>query len=114
MPKSKTALRDLANPVREFVCRGGRNIPYKPLTLRQLAELETRHGSIDALMGRIAAGEVGAMLALIESAVRGAGFEGDVGEMFVLGDLQEGGDAYNLLMEILGASGFVVDTGQKK
>lgn len=109
MPKAK--LTDLANPVRYYKTKHGDQIPYKPLTLRNLAEIEVQHGDINSFLARVAQGEITPALVLLETAAKNADPNINIGDLFVVGDMREGADAYNLLMQILADSGFEVQQG---
>lgn len=115
MPKTKPTLTDLANPVRHYTCKDGRQIPYKPLTLRNLAEIEAQHGAIIPFLQRaLEGGEITPMLALIEIAVKNADPSLEPADLFLAGDFRDDGDAANLLLAILRDSGLIQESNDPK
>lgn len=108
MPKPKPTLVELANPVRHHTCKDGRRIPYKPLTLRNLAQIEAEHGPIIPFLERaLQGGEITPALILIQTAVHNADPQLDPADLFLAGDFRENGDAVNLLLAIMRDSGFL-------
>jgi hypothetical protein len=116
MAKAKT-LSTLANPTRSFQLPNGETIPWKPLTLANLAELENEFGSLNDFLQALTNGHITPMLAIITKAIQNANPHLDhntIATLFRAGDIAENKPAHQLLMQILQESGFTQAELQKK
>jgi hypothetical protein len=115
MPRK--TLTTLANPPREFNLRE-QTITWLPLTLRDLAEIEAKHGSIADFFTRAVQGHITPILEILTTAIRKANPAIDpeqIAEMFSAGDILSGqAPAAQLLQEILTESGLVAEQIEKK
>jgi hypothetical protein len=115
MPRK--TLTTLANPPREFRLRE-QTITWLPLTLRDLAEIEAKHGSISDFFTRAVQGHITPILEILTTAIRKANPTLDpehIADLFSAGDILSGqAPAAQLLQEILTESGLVAEQIEKK
>ena len=115
MPRK--TLTTLANPPREFNLRE-QTITWLPLTLRDLADIESKHGSISDFFTRAVQGHITPILEILTTAIRKANPTLDpeqIAEMFSAGDIMsQNAPAAQLLQEILEASGLVTEPEKKE
>jgi hypothetical protein len=115
MPRK--TLTTLANPPREFKLRE-QTITWLPLTLRDLADIEAKHGSIADFFTRAVQGHITPILEILTTAIRKANPTLDteqIAEMFSAGDIMsQNAPAAQLLQEILEASGLVTEPEKKE
>jgi len=115
MPRK--TLTTLANPPREFQLRG-QVITWLPLTLRDLAAIEAKHGSITDFFTRAVQGHITPILEIITTAVLKANPALDpehIADLFSAGDIMsQNAPAAQLLQEILEASGLVAEPEKKE
>lgn len=116
MPKQQQ-LTTLANPPRTFDLRG-QTITWLPLTLRDLAEIESRHGNLSEFFSRALQGEITPILTILTKAIQKANpnlNEDNIGDRFLAGDLiGDNAPAAQLLHDILEASGLTLEQNEKK